>query len=277
MGMSVEQTLRTALGDNPLSLRENLSSEVASHLRDLIVAGEVAVGTPLRVGELAKAFGVSLTPMREALISLQREGIVALQPRRGFSVAPLSRGDLEDLFDLQAYVAGRLAARAAARLSDEDLQILDQLQANNEDAAARRDLDMLERYNYELHRYINRAAQADKLTWMLRLLVRYVPRKFYGSVDTWREPSPHFHRSILSALHEHDAALAEEWMRAHILHAGKSLMSHLEQVGHFDSLNEQTAHSDLNSLAQKIQSSLPIGLRSDDEQNLEEAYRKRPN
>lgn len=230
------------------------------------------VGTPLRVGELAKAFSVSHTPMREALISLQREGIVTLQPRRGFSVARLSRGDLEDLFDLQAYVAGRLAGRAATRLTDEDMLILGQLQANNEDAIARQDPERLERYNYELHRYINRAAQAEKLAWMLRLLVRYVPRKFYGSVDTWLEPDPHFHRSILSALHERSPALAEEGMRAHILHAGESLMEHLERVGHFDSAAGQTNRSDANSLTQKIRSSLAPELNQVDEYSHEGAY-----
>jgi DNA-binding GntR family transcriptional regulator len=239
-------------------VRENLSHELASYLRDLIVSGEVSVGTHLRVGVLAEAFGVSLTPMREALISLQREGIVLLQPRRGFSVSPLNRDDIENLFDMQAYVAGRLAARAATRLTDEGLRILDQLQEKNEAAILKRDAEMIEHYNYELHRHINLAAQADKLTWMLRLLVRYVPRKFYGDVGNWREPNPRFHRSILNALHKHDPQSAEEHMRAHILDAGNSLMKHLEHAGHSAEVSEppspDVSNKDLSYITQKIRS-----------------------
>jgi DNA-binding GntR family transcriptional regulator len=78
--------------------REQLSDEVAAHLRADIMTGTLRPGTFIRLDETAAALGVSITPVREALRTLRGEGMVQLEPHRGHVVVPLTRGDIEDIF-----------------------------------------------------------------------------------------------------------------------------------------------------------------------------------
>ena len=72
--------------------REQLSDEVASHLRAGIMSGALRPGTFIRLDETAAELGVSITPVREALRTLRGEGMVQLEPHRGHVVVPLTRG-----------------------------------------------------------------------------------------------------------------------------------------------------------------------------------------
>src|SRR5690349_13473691 len=108
--------------------RGQLADEVAGHLRDLIMAGRLRPGDFIRLEEIAAELGVSITPVREALLTLRGEDMVELVPRRGYVVAPLSRQDVQDLFRLQADIAGELAARATTRLGEAELTELAELQ-----------------------------------------------------------------------------------------------------------------------------------------------------
>src|SRR5690348_5383080 len=101
--------------------RPQLSEEVAAHLRDRIMAGELRPGERIRLEEVAERLGVSITPVREALLTLRGYDMVELQPRRGYVVAPLSRQDIVDVFELQAHIAGELAARVAQRIGEPEL------------------------------------------------------------------------------------------------------------------------------------------------------------
>ena len=98
--------------------REQLSDEVAARLRTGIMTGTLRPGTFIRLDETAAELGVSITPVREALRTLRGEGMVQLEPHRGHVVVPLSRGDIEDIFWLQATIAKELAATAAERITE---------------------------------------------------------------------------------------------------------------------------------------------------------------
>ena len=78
-----------------LAQRPQLSEEVADHVRARIMSGEVRPGEFIRLDETAAALGVSVTPVREALLTLRGEGLVDLVPRRGYLVSPMSREDVE--------------------------------------------------------------------------------------------------------------------------------------------------------------------------------------
>src|SRR3954451_4482794 len=117
--------------------RLQLSEEVAAHLRDLIMSGTLRPGEFIRLEAVAQQLGVSVTPVREALLLLRGEDVVRLIPRRGFVVSPLSRVDVEDLFQLQSQLAGQLAARAVDRVTKETLDSLQGLNALLEQAVQR--------------------------------------------------------------------------------------------------------------------------------------------
>ena len=115
-----------------------LSEKVAAHLRDEVMSGRLRGGDFIRPERVASDFGVSATPVREALMALATEGTVTWQPRRGFRVARMTRDDVVDLFDVQAYIAGELAARAVGTMADTDVDALRTLQVQLENAAAAR-------------------------------------------------------------------------------------------------------------------------------------------
>lgn len=211
-----------------------LGENVAAYVRELIMTGQVREGEFLRVDRLASDLGVSATPVREALQALRGDGFVILQPRRGFMVASLSAQDVLDLFVVQGDVAGELAARAAVRMADEDVEAIARIQGNLDAAAKAGDPVAAEEWNHEFHRVINLAASSPKLLWLLGTVVRYAPRLFYGSIHGWSEASSEDHGDIVVACETHDAELARVTMRSHIVHAGQLLVEHLRGTGFWD-------------------------------------------
>jgi len=107
--------------------RAQLSDEVAGHLRAAIMSGALRPGTFIRLDETAAKLGVSATPVREALLKLRGDGMVQLEPHRGHVVLPLSRQDIDDIFWMQATIARELAASAALRITDAEIDDLEHL------------------------------------------------------------------------------------------------------------------------------------------------------
>lgn len=207
--------------------RRPLSEEVASHVRSLIMSGTLRAGEFVRLDRVAEELDVSATPVREGLQALRGEGFLTFEPRRGFMVAPLSPDDVEDLFLVQADIAGELAARAAAVATPEVLAELRALQeALRQALADGRPEDVID-LNHQLHRTINRQADAPKLAWMLSVAVRYVPGPFFLTIEGWSEASLHDHDDVLAGISAHDPDRARVAMREHILHAGRLLAEHL--------------------------------------------------
>lgn len=206
--------------------RRQLSDVAASYLRNLIMAGEILPGTSVRAETVAKALDISTTPAREALQALRVEGFVRLLPRRGFTVADLTAQDIRDLFKVQALIAGELAARAAAQVSDADLRELDALHHELIAAASRGDHVVLEEKNHAFHRHVNILVDAPKIVWVLGLVTRYVPRRFYSSIEGWTAATVEDHAELLAGLHARDPERARRAMEAHIGHAGQLLATH---------------------------------------------------
>lgn len=217
-------------GPKDLATRSQLSDEVASYVRELIITGQHQQGDRLRLEPLAEALGVSLTPVREGLLALRGEGFVTLQPRRGFVVSAISPADLKDLFFVQAFVAGELAARAAKKILPEQVAALEGLQDELQEGARRGDTDAMESANHSFHRSINIIADAPKLVWVLSTVVRYAPRRFYASVAGWQEASVEGHEAIIAALLRREPEKARKEMTNHIQHAGTLLVDNLEAL-----------------------------------------------
>jgi DNA-binding GntR family transcriptional regulator len=214
-----------------LGSARQLSERVAAYLREAIMVGELPASEFVRMEHVAARLGVSATPVREALMILQGEGAVRWEPRRGFRVVPLSRRDVDDLFAVQAHVAGELAARAAAALTPEQVGGLHALQRELVAAAEAGQLDRVAELNHQVHRTINRAAGSPRLAAMLNLFVHYVPRTYYGQVAGWAEATTHDHAPVLAALTTADPAAARDAMAEHIRHIGRLLVTHLERTG----------------------------------------------
>jgi DNA-binding GntR family transcriptional regulator len=223
--------LRGANDYGGMRQRPELSREIASYIRDLIMSGQLRSGDPLNIDRIAKELDTSITPVREALQTLRAEGFAQFEPRRGFRVAPLSQADVRDLFLVHAQLAGELAARAAAHITVADLERVEQLQQQTREAVVRDAADEVAELNFAFHRTINHAAGSPKLRWLLGTVVRYLPRRYYAAIPGWLDASVRDHDAIIDALRSHAPERARHSMTGHVQHAGDLLVAHLEQQG----------------------------------------------
>lgn len=238
-----------------ISQRKRLSDEVASYIRELIMAGVLRPGQIVNIDSFAREIGVSATPVREALMVLVSEGFLLTERHRGFVVAPLDRQDIKDVFEVHASIGGELAARAASRATPEFLAKLEKLQEMIEEALEREDLPTADKANTEFHETVVNHARSSKLAWLFDIGVRFVPRSvFYSSesqIAQFTKRQHHgsvaHHHEILKALREQDTERARIAMAAHISHASELLLKHLELVGLWvDDTNEKVEAPDVD-------------------------------
>jgi DNA-binding GntR family transcriptional regulator len=208
--------------------RLQLSEEAAAFIRESIMSGHMRSGEYVRIYRVAKELGLSATPVREALHLLRAEGFVDLDPNKGFRVASVSGDDVSDIFQVFAFVAGELCARATSRLEDEDIVELEALQASLLEASRDRDWGEVEELNNRFHRVLNAKAGSPKLFNLMRLMSHYIPRRFYASIPGWPEASMEDHEAIMDALKRRDRSAARKAMATHITHAGALLAANLE-------------------------------------------------
>jgi DNA-binding GntR family transcriptional regulator len=216
--------------DRGHSPRQQLSDEVASHVRELIMSGRLRPGQFIRQERIAEELDLSATPVREGLLSLKGEGFVQLKPRRGFVVAALSAADVRDLFTAQALLAGELVYRAAERITDDEWHELNQVHQQLRKAAAAGDGEAVELLNHDFHRRINLIAGAPRLAWMLSISTKFAPRRFFATIPGWSRASAQDHAAIIKALRDHDGERARGAMMRHMENAGQLLAANFESA-----------------------------------------------
>jgi DNA-binding GntR family transcriptional regulator len=123
----------------PLAPRRALYEDVAEQLRAQIFSRELEPGSWIDEQQLAAAYGISRTPLREAIKVLAAEGLVTMKPRRGAYVAEMSQDDVAQVYRLLALLESDAAAEAAQRASPEQLQALQALHDKLEKLARQRD------------------------------------------------------------------------------------------------------------------------------------------
>ncbi len=198
--------------------RGSIASDVTRVLRKAILVGVFAKGDHLNLNQLAGQLGVSIMPVREALVGLANEGLVANEPNKGFRVTPLDQQDIDDVYALHAHISGLLAHRAAVVMTDDELATLKQIHGEFERAAEGLDLSVshqvLEELNDKFHRYLNGIGEGTRLRWFLRLTSRLMG---YVNVHGWCGATLHDHPKIIAALEAKDAPRAASLVESHFL------------------------------------------------------------
>ncbi len=202
-----------------LSIRP-LSEEVADQLRSRIFAHDLAPGAWIDEQSLANEFGISRTPMREAIKVLAAEGLITMKLRRGAYVTEVNRGDLEQIFTVLSLLEGEAAKEAATKAKESDLNALDDLHLRLEKAAADRNLDLFFEINVRFHERIISIAANPWMTSVIDDLrkVLKLQRKDSLSRSGRLQQSLSEHREILKAFLKRDPVAAEQAMRTHLAH-----------------------------------------------------------
>jgi DNA-binding GntR family transcriptional regulator len=211
--------------------REQLSDEVAARLRIDIMTGALRPGTFVRLDETAAALGVSITPVREALRTLRGEGLVALEPHRGHVVVPLTRGDVEDIFWLQSTIARELAATAATRITEAEIEDLERLNDDLAEAVAEQDPDEIAAAEFAFHRAFNRATGRIKLAWFLLHVARYLPGQVYTGDPEWGVSAVAGHRELIAALRRRDVDTVVRLTGGEFADGAQRLIARLDESG----------------------------------------------
>ena len=204
----------------PHNLKQRaLYEEVAELLRQRIFNRELTPGNWIDELKLAEEYGISRTPLREALKVLATEGLVTMKVRRGAYVTEVNAKDLRDVFHLMAVLEADAAGTVATMATDKQLQELEALHQQLEKAAKdRKDHLKFFAINEVFHVKLLELANnrwAGQMVADLRKVMKL--NRAQSLLKTGRiEESLTEHAAIMMALKRRDAAAAQDAMRAHI-------------------------------------------------------------
>jgi DNA-binding GntR family transcriptional regulator len=223
-----------------------LVDRLAGEIQARVLSGATPVGTRLRQEALADEFGVSRTPIREALRQLQATGLVELLPNRGAVVRGPSAREIREAYEVRAELEGLAAELAAERISDRDLRRLQEAQQLFQDAVetliarrARRrepwkDESLWVKANDLFHQAILDASANARLADTIADLHRSFPRNLtWGALSRSSrllEENVEQHQAILDAIERRDPAEARRSMVEHVRSAGELVTLHFEQA-----------------------------------------------
>lgn len=195
-----------------------LYEEVAERLRQRIFAHEISPGSWIDEQALAQQYGISRTPLREALKVLASEGLVTLKPRRGCYVTEISESDLEEIFAVLALLEGHCAGEAAKRMTPDSLTELKAVHQQLEDAAVDADIERFFEANQAFHQKVQEIAQNRWATSAIHDLRKVIQLSRHHSLsrDGRLQQSLTEHRDILQALSQQDPAGSSDAMSTHI-------------------------------------------------------------
>ncbi len=206
---------------------------VYQSLRGAILRGELPPGQRLVIDEIARRLEVSAIPIREALQSLQSEGLVVNSPHVGATVASISEDEVHEVFAIMEGLETVAVREAAAQLTDEQGRELAQIVADMDAAVDKREYERWAEMNGKLHRTIGEVARMPLLREMTdRALSRWerLRRHYFQGVLVPRvEQAQREHRELLAALLARDADGAEQVVRAHNRNAQAAYTDFLQQ------------------------------------------------
>jgi DNA-binding GntR family transcriptional regulator len=194
------------------------TDNVFDALHEAILSQALPGGTPLIEAQLAELFGVSKTPVREALQRLAQTGLVDIVAIRGASVHDITKAEIKDIFELRLTLEPLALSQSIPNLSENELNLLDTLLKNAKLALQKRDLPALSQANAAFHEtLVSGSDNALLLSWLKSLSERRRLISIQGwnlnnrSTKEWQE-----HRSILDAVKDRDTKQAVKRLKAHI-------------------------------------------------------------
>ncbi len=220
--------------------RPSLHGEILARLRMMIVEGDLAPGARINEGQIGVQFGVSRTPLREAIKSLASEGLVELVPRRGAVVRSFTAKEVHDTMDVIRTLEEFAAATACAAASDADIAEIRALHNEMEAAHGHGDRRRYYALNQEIHTRIVALADNPTLSQVHGTLQARMKRfRFAGHAgpENWARAMDE-HVEMIEALEARDAArltaiighhLTAAWARIEGLFDDQSQFARLEE------------------------------------------------
>ncbi len=218
--------------------RTTYVDDVILAIRAAVLKGDFTPGRRLSEPELARQLGVSRTPVREALRSLEREGLVQRTPGRGIAVVKITPEDVDEIYTIKSVLEGVAVRLACQRASDKEIERLYRFTDDMQALAEKDDIGAYAAVSREFHAALIRAARSRRLSEVYRIVDAPIQRlRVFALAQPGRpRASVREHRAILDAIARRDPEAAETLIRAHVGGAGTMVVKalHERKVGRDD-------------------------------------------
>lgn len=194
----------------------SLRTRVLEEVKELIISGELPAFARLHERNLSQELGVSRVPLREAILTLESQGLVEVRPRIGAFVKPLTKKYVEELFDVRAALEPLAASLAAKNRAASELEQLEHLFHEERSALEAHDQKAGSLANAEFHLVILRASGNDLLYSIIAPLHSQIQRLFRRTIVDMSELLNHDHEELLDAIRNQDAILAAKIAADHV-------------------------------------------------------------
>lgn len=216
--------------DGSAALHYTAQESVLDRLRSLILSRTLRPGERLVQSELAEQFGVSRTPIREALHKLASDGLVTISPHKGASVADFSLSELEDIYSIRIPLEGYGAYLATQKITDQDLAQLEALLREMKEEFQTGDRWRLLDVNRKFYMVLYAIAERPRL---YELIMRHLDladlyRRMAFTLDHMYTHTISEHEQLLEALRRRDPEAAEHLTRVHLQRTADNLMTFLK-------------------------------------------------
>jgi DNA-binding GntR family transcriptional regulator len=220
---------------SPIDAPASFKNRAYAALKDVIVSMDVYHSrADIRLDErrLARDFGISRTPVREAMAQLEREGFVRAVPRRGIYVVRKTKAEVIEMITAWAALESMAARLITESAADDDIASLRRMFANFENGQVRAHLDEYSEANIEFHQTIIRMSSNSVLIDLAENLfthMRMIRRKTIGEKDR-ADRSIRDHMHIIEALEARDTVRAETLVRDHALGLAKHVAQYADYL-----------------------------------------------
>ncbi len=198
--------------------RKSLHQELVDRLQQMLINGALAPGTKVPEKDLCVQFGVSRTPMREALKVLASEGLVRLEPNRGAWVTQVTVSEVNEVFPVLGALEALSGELACQNITDAEIETVRMLHTRMVENYGERDLDGYFAINQKIHKAILDAARNDTLTTSCQALSLRMQRARYlanMSEARWRMAIDE-HERILKFLSERNGKKLAQTLSEHM-------------------------------------------------------------
>lgn len=213
---------------NPTRKYLSISKQVHFNLRQEILRGDLADGTPLKQDLLAQRFGVSVSVLREALKTLEGEGLVEFTTNKGAAVKRLSAQEAEEIFAIRLLLEGEALCQSMEKLTEEDFFALEGILDEEEFChETERYNDLNTKFHQSLYKHCPNKQLLQLIEHYHALVCRYM--LVYLNTLLRKEESQREHRLLLQACQLQDKKAARSLLKRHMQKASKELALYLAQ------------------------------------------------
>jgi len=208
--------------------KQSLADHITEVVRKIILEGDLPPGTRLLEQDLSKQLGISRAVLREALRSLQEEGLVEARHNRGRFVAELDMHDMLEIYNLRKILEGFAVDIVVSQAKDEDLRQLSEMVEKTIEAASHGDYEKANDYDLNWHKQIWKLSNNERLYSILSSMEAQI--RMFLTINSYLYENLMdgviLHRDIMDAMVAREANSAVELMNKHIDEAIERLQTH---------------------------------------------------